>query len=105
MPSPSPFVYVSGLISPDAVTTEVRSCRVMAAVWTVTTSLLIHRILNHTPPAMTAAPPIPIPILVHLFMYWYLGLIACAAPPPNTCITWGSPPTIRGRRLHSQAYN
>src|SRR5882762_1955287 len=75
MPSPSTLVYVSGLISPDAVTTEVRSSRVTAAVWTVTTSLLICRIVNHAAPARTAAPPTPIPIFCHIFMCWGLGLL------------------------------
>src|ERR1700760_5002747 len=63
------LVYVVGLISPEAVTTETsESCLATFAVCTVTTPLFAWLMLNTTIPAATATPPRPIPTFCHVFI-------------------------------------
>src|SRR5258708_39178614 len=102
MPSPKTLVYLSGLISPDAVTMEVRSCRVTAAVWTVTTSLLICRVVSHTATANTAAPAAASPIFLHIFMAGDPGPRAWATPPPPIRITGEVPPNFPATDVNEQ---
>ena len=63
------FVYVVGLISPEAVTWETReSSLATLAVCTVTTPLFAWLILTQTTMPMAAATPTPIATLCHVFM-------------------------------------
>src|SRR5215470_16508102 len=69
------FVYVVGLISPEAVTIEIRlSCFATFAVCTVTTPLLAAFTLYMTIPPMTTAAPTPIATLCHVFILTFLAV-------------------------------
>src|SRR5579871_6188312 len=64
------LVYVVGLISPDAVTIEIRlSCGPTFAVCTVTTPLLAWLTLIPTIAPRTTTAPTPIPTFCHVFIF------------------------------------
>src|SRR5271154_6948747 len=63
------FVYVVGLISPEAVTTDTsESCFATLAVWTVTTPLLAWFTLYQTMPPRHRTPATTMPTFCHVFM-------------------------------------
>src|SRR5260370_12587715 len=75
------FVYVVGLISPEAVTCDTSaSCGMTFAVCTVTTPLLAWLTLNSTIPPSTTAAPTPMPTFCHVFIAF---LFAYESDNPN----------------------
>src|SRR3989441_2106550 len=69
------LVYVVGLISPEAVTSETRfSWFATLAVCTVTTPLLAWFTLNNTIPPSTTTAPAPIATLCHVFIRFPFAL-------------------------------
>src|SRR5262249_10016426 len=86
------FVYVVGLISPEAVTIETRlSCFATFAVWTVTTPLLAAFRLYITIPPMTTTAPTPIATLCHVFILTFLAYLQPGSTLSVPAICRGTP--------------
>src|SRR2546425_5505200 len=82
------LVYVVGLISPEAVTSETRfSWFATLAVCTVTTPLFAWFTLNRTIPTSTTTAPAPIATLCHVFIRFPFEPPSCrhiSEVPPRT---------------------
>src|ERR1039457_3056853 len=78
------FTCTFGLISPDAVTTDVKSSRTTFPVWTVTTPLRLCSTVKPTMASNTSTPPAMRAIFFQFFIKPRLGnLYLGARPPPN----------------------
>src|SRR6266852_8347837 len=100
------LVYVVGLISPEAVTSDTRfSWFATLAVCTVTTPLFAWFTLNRTIPPSTTTAPAPIATLCHVFIRFPFDLPLrprTSKPPPLTLLHAIQKRSIRGAQMSVQ---